>query len=139
MFFIQFRPDDLNTYTPFLFNHFFTTSRAFLGRKWAGGSLLELCKTTESSPCLNSRILTTQAISRIFVHKNLATFLHILRAFTDQYFSSYPSFFPTFQWFDSALSFFKVSKCYHFYVITFSRAYLVFSFRLSFLMFYFLL
>ncbi len=117
-------------HTPFLFIPFFSNSRAFLARKWVGGSLLELCKTTESSPYLNSRIFTPQAISRIFVHKNLATFLHILRAFTDQNFSSYPSFFPTFQWFDSALSFFIVSKCYHFYVIAFSRAYSVFSFML---------
>ncbi len=45
-----------------------------------GGSLLELCKTTESSPCLNSLIFTPQAISRIFVHKNLATFFYIYYA-----------------------------------------------------------
>ncbi len=35
---------------------------------------------TVPSPCLNSRIFTPQAISRIFVHKNLATFFYIYYA-----------------------------------------------------------
>ncbi len=42
--------------------------------RFDGTSLLELCKTTESPQYASSRIFLPPAISRIFVHRNHATF-----------------------------------------------------------------
>ena len=39
-----------------------------------GGSLRELCKTTEFPLSASSRIFLPPAVSRIFVHRNHATF-----------------------------------------------------------------
>ena len=65
-----------------------------------GGSLRELCKTTEFPLSASSRIFLLPAVSRIFVHRNHATFFIYMARIYGSVFYVLPSFFPAFQTFD---------------------------------------